>query len=253
MGLLDFAGGTVVHITAGCWRTGRRTGTSGNRKGFPQQAMPPHNLTMTVTGAGMLWVGWFGFNGGSALAANGDAGMAMLVTHISAAAGALAWMTMEWIKFGKPSVLGIVTGMVAGLGTITPRPLALLAPAAHWLLALVPVLFVTTLLRRSSSAGRSMIPSMYSRFTVWAAYWARFMRASSLLMLWGVFSGQGYNEGMNMISQVQVQLVGIAATFVYTGIVTFILLKLIDKVLVLRIDEESETSGLDLVEHNERG
>jgi Amt family ammonium transporter len=119
MGLLDFAGGTVVHITAGVAALVAAL-VLGNRKGFPQQAMPPHNLTMTVTGAGMLWVGWFGFNGGSALAANGDAGMAMLVTHISAAAGSLAWMTMEWVKYGKPSVLGIVTGMVAGLGTITP-------------------------------------------------------------------------------------------------------------------------------------
>ena len=119
MGLLDFAGGTVVHITAGVGAIVAAL-VLGNRKGFPRQAMPPHNLTMTVTGAGMLWVGWFGFNGGSALAANGDAGMAMLVTHISAAAGSLAWMMMEWTKHGKPSVLGIVTGMVAGLGTITP-------------------------------------------------------------------------------------------------------------------------------------
>ncbi|MDC0236649.1 ammonium transporter, partial [Gammaproteobacteria bacterium] len=119
MGLLDFAGGTVVHITAGVGALVAAL-VLGNRKGFPRQAMPPHNLTMTVTGAGMLWVGWFGFNGGSALAANGDAGMAMLVTHISAAAGSLAWMMMEWTKHGKPSVLGIVTGMVAGLGTITP-------------------------------------------------------------------------------------------------------------------------------------
>jgi ammonium transporter, Amt family len=119
MGLLDFAGGTVVHITAGVGALVAAL-VLGNRKGFPTKAMPPHNLTMTVTGAGMLWVGWFGFNGGSALAANGDAGMAMLVTHISAAAGSLAWMMMEWTKHGKPSVLGIVTGMVAGLGTITP-------------------------------------------------------------------------------------------------------------------------------------
>src|SRR5690606_23440020 len=119
MGLLDFAGGTVVHITAGVAALVAAL-VIGNRKGFPTHAMPPHNLTMTVTGAGMLWVGWFGFNAGSALAANGDAGMAMLVTHISAAAGSLAWMAMEWIRHGKPSVLGIVTGMVAGLGTITP-------------------------------------------------------------------------------------------------------------------------------------
>ena len=119
MGLYDFAGGTVVHITAGVGALVAAV-VMGPRSGFPETAMPPHNLTMTVTGAGMLWVGWFGFNAGSALAANGDAGMAMLVTHISAAAGSLAWMTAEWIKFGKPSVLGIVTGMVAGLGTITP-------------------------------------------------------------------------------------------------------------------------------------
>ncbi|MGV6807720.1 MAG: ammonium transporter, partial [bacterium] len=119
MGLLDFAGGTVVHITAGVAALVAAL-VIGNRKGFPTQPLLPHNLTMTVTGAGMLWVGWFGFNAGSALAANGDAGMAMLVTHISAAAGSLAWMAMEWIRHGKPSVLGIVTGMVAGLGTITP-------------------------------------------------------------------------------------------------------------------------------------
>ena len=119
MGLYDFAGGTVVHITAGVAALVAAI-VMGPRKGFPTTAMPPHNLTMTVAGAGMLWVGWFGFNGGSALAANGDAAMALLVTHISAACGSLMWMAMEWIKHGKPSVLGIVTGMVAGLGTITP-------------------------------------------------------------------------------------------------------------------------------------
>ena len=119
MGLLDFAGGTVVHITAGIAALVAAM-MIGPRRGFPSTPMPPHNLTMSVTGAGMLWVGWFGFNGGSALAANGDAGMAILVTHLSAACGAMAWSVMEWVKFGKPSVLGIITGMVAGLGTITP-------------------------------------------------------------------------------------------------------------------------------------
>ena len=119
LGLLDFAGGTVVHITAGVAALVAAI-VIGNRKGYGQTAMPPHNMTMTVTGAGMLWVGWFGFNAGSALAANGDAGMAMLVTHLSASAGALTWLIIEWIKYGKPSVLGAVTGMVAGLGTITP-------------------------------------------------------------------------------------------------------------------------------------
>ncbi len=119
MGLYDFAGGVVVHITAGVAALVAAI-VVGPRKGFPTTAMPPHNMTMTVTGAGMLWVGWFGFNGGSALAANGDAAMAMLVTHISAATGAMTWMGIEWKRFGKPSALGAVTGMVAGLGTITP-------------------------------------------------------------------------------------------------------------------------------------
>ena len=119
MGLYDFAGGVVVHITAGTAALVAAI-VLGPRRGFPKTPMLPHNLTMTVTGAGMLWVGWFGFNGGSALAANGDAAMAMLVTHISAAAGALTWAAIEWKKFGKASVLGAVTGMVAGLGTITP-------------------------------------------------------------------------------------------------------------------------------------
>ncbi|MCP5008833.1 MAG: ammonium transporter, partial [Aestuariibacter sp.] len=119
MGLYDFAGGVVVHITAGVASLVAAL-VLGPRKGFPRTAMPPHNMTMAITGAGMLWVGWFGFNGGSALAANGNAGMAILVTHISAAAASLSWITLEWLRHGKPSVLGIVTGMVAGLGTITP-------------------------------------------------------------------------------------------------------------------------------------
>jgi ammonium transporter, Amt family len=128
MGLLDFAGGTVVHVTAGVAALVCAL-YLGPRKGFPKTPMPPHNMTMVFTGAAMLWVGWFGFNGGSALAANGDAGMAMLVTHMSAAAGALTWMACEWYKFGRPSALGAVTGMVAGLGTITPAS-GFVGPAA---------------------------------------------------------------------------------------------------------------------------
>ena len=251
MGLLDFAGGTVVHITAGVGALVAAL-VLGNRKGFPQQAMPPHNLTMTVTGAGMLWVGWFGFNGGSALAANGDAGMAMLVIHISAAAGALAWMTMEWIKFGKPSVLGIVTGMVAGLGTITPAS-GFVGPGGALVIGFsagIVCYYATQAIKQRWKIDDSLdVFPVHGVGGMLGTLYAGIFASDAL----GVFSGQGYNEGMNMISQVQVQLVGIAATFVYTGIVTFILLKLIDKVLVLRIDEESETSGLDLVEHNERG
>ena len=251
MGLLDFAGGTVVHITAGVGALVAAL-VIGNRKGFPTQAMPPHNLTMTVTGAGMLWVGWFGFNAGSALAANGDAGMAMLVTHISAAAGSLAWMSMEWIKYGKPSVLGIVTGMVAGLGTITPAS-GFVGPGGALVIGFsagIICYYATQAIKQRWKIDDSLdVFPVHGVGGILGTFYAGIFASDAL----GVFSGQGYNEGMNMMSQVQVQIVGIASTFVYTGIVTFILLKLVDKMLVLRVDEESETSGLDLVEHNERG
>ena len=251
MGLLDFAGGTVVHITAGVAALVAAL-VLGNRKGFPTQAMPPHNLTMTVTGAGMLWVGWFGFNAGSALAANGDAGMAMLVTHISAAAGSMAWMMMEWIKYGKPSVLGIVTGMVAGLGTITPAS-GFVGPGGALVIGFsagIICYYATQAIKQRWKIDDSLdVFPVHGVGGILGTFYAGIFASDAL----GVFSGQGYNEGMNMASQVQVQIVGISATFVYTGIATFILLKLVDKLLVLRIDDEDETSGLDLTEHNERG
>ena len=251
MGLLDFAGGTVVHITAGVGALVAAL-VLGKRKGFPQQAMPPHNLTMTVTGAGMLWVGWFGFNGGSALAANGDAGMAMLVTHISAAAGSLAWMTMEWVKHGKPSVLGIVTGMVAGLGTITPAS-GFVGPGGALLIGLsagVICYYATQAIKQRWKIDDSLdVFPVHGVGGILGTLLAGIFASDAL----GVFSGQGYNEGMNMASQVQVQIIGIVATFAYTAIVTFVLLKLVDAMLGLRIDEEDETMGLDLAEHDERG
>jgi Amt family ammonium transporter len=251
MGLLDFAGGTVVHITAGVGAIVAAL-VLGNRKGFPQQAMPPHNLTMTVTGAGMLWVGWFGFNGGSAFAANGDAGMAMLVTHISAASGSLAWMMMEWTKHGKPSVLGIVTGMVAGLGTITPAS-GFVGPAG----ALVIGLSAGVICYYATQAIKQRI-HIDDSLDVFPVHGVGGMLGTLLAGIFasdqlGVFSGQGYNEGMNMASQVRVQITGIIATFAYTAVITYLLLKLIDNLLVLRVDEEDEMRGLDLVEHDERG
>ena len=251
MGLLDFAGGTVVHITAGVGALVAAL-VLGNRKGFPRQAMPPHNLTMTVTGAGMLWVGWFGFNGGSALSANGDAGMAMLVTHISAAAGSLAWMMMEWTKHGKPSVLGIVTGMVAGLGTITPAS-GFVGPAGALIIGLsagVICYYATQAIKQRFKIDDSLdVFPVHGVGGMLGTLLAGIFASDAL----GIFSGQGYNEGMNMASQVSVQLVGIIATFAYTAIVSYILLKLVDKLLVLRVDEEDEVRGLDLVEHDERG
>ena len=251
MGLLDFAGGTVVHITAGVGAIVAAL-VLGYRKGFPQQAMPPHNLTMTVTGAGMLWVGWFGFNGGSALAANGDAGMAMLVTHISAAAGSLAWMMMEWTKHGKPSVLGIVTGMVAGLGTITPAS-GFVGPAGALVIGLsagVICYYATQAIKQRFHIDDSLdVFPVHGVGGMLGTLLAGIFASDQL----GVFSGQGYNEGMNMASQVSVQITGIIATFAYTAVITYLLLKLIDNLLVLRVDEEDEIRGLDLVEHDERG
>ena len=251
MGLLDFAGGTVVHITAGVGAIVAAL-VLGNRKGFPQQAMPPHNLTMTVTGAGMLWVGWFGFNGGSALAANGDAGMAMLVTHISAAAGSLAWMMMEWTKHGKPSVLGIVTGMVAGLGTITPAS-GFVGPAGALVIGLsagVICYYATQAIKQRFHIDDSLdVFPVHGVGGMLGTLLAGIFASDQL----GVFSGQGYNEGMNMASQVSVQITGIIATFAYTAVITYLLLKLIDNLLVLRVGEEDEIRGLDLVEHDERG
>tara|TARA_B100000795_G_scaffold227050_1_gene183269 strand:- start:3437 stop:4747 length:1311 start_codon:yes stop_codon:yes gene_type:complete len=251
MGLLDFAGGTVVHITAGVGALVAAL-VLGNRKGFPRQAMPPHNLTMTVTGAGMLWVGWFGFNGGSALAANGDAGMAMLVTHISAAAGSLAWMMMEWTRHGKPSVLGMVTGMVAGLGTITPAS-GFVGPAGALVIGLsagIICYYATQAIKQRFKIDDSLdVFPVHGVGGILGTLLAGVFASDAL----GVFSGQGYNEGMDMLSQVSVQLTGIVATFSYTAVVTYLLLKLVDKILTLRVDEEGEMRGLDLVEHDERG
>jgi len=251
MGLLDFAGGTVVHITAGVGALVAAL-VIGNRNGFPSQPFMPHNLTMTVTGAGMLWVGWFGFNAGSALAANGDAGMAMLATHISAAAGSLAWMTMEWIKHGKPSVLGIVTGMVAGLGTITPAS-GFVGPGGALVIGLtagVVCYFATQAIKQKFKIDDSLdVFPVHGVGGILGTFFAGIFACDQL----GVFSGQGYNEGMTMGSQVGVQVVGIVATFAYTAIVTFIILKLVNALIGLRIEAELETSGLDLALHDERG
>ena len=251
MGLLDFAGGTVVHITAGVGALVAAL-VIGNRNGFPQQPMPPHNLTLSVTGAGMLWVGWFGFNAGSALAANGDAGMAMLVTHISAASGSLAWMTMEWIRHGKPSVLGIVTGMVAGLGTITPAS-GFVGPGGALIIGLsagVICYYATQAIKQKFLIDDSLdVFPVHGVGGILGTLLAGVFASDAL----GVFSGQGYNEGMTMASQVQVQVIGIVATFVYTAVVSYLLLKLVDKLLVLRVRQDDELQGVDLVEHDERG
>ena len=250
-GLLDFAGGTVVHLTAGTAALVAAI-VVGPRKGFPTQAMAPHNLTMTVTGAGMLWVGWFGFNAGSALASNGDAGMAMLVTHISAAAGSFAWMTLEWIKYGKPSVLGIVTGMVAGLGTITPAS-GFVGPAGALVIGLsagVVCYFMTLFIKRTLKIDDSLdVFPVHGVGGVLGTLSVGYFASSEL----GLFSGQGLAEGVTISYQMSVQATGVVAVFVYTGILTYVLLKGIDMVLGLRVTEAEEIEGLDLVLHDEKG
>ena len=251
MGLLDFAGGTVVHITAGVAALVCAL-VIGPRRGFPTTAMPPHNMTMTVTGAGMLWVGWFGFNAGSALAANGDAGMAMLVTHISAATAALVWMSLEWVKFGKPSMLGIVTGMVAGLGTITPAS-GFVGPMGALVIGLCAgfvCFFATMTIKRVLKIDDSLdVFPVHGVGGILGTLAVGIFASSEL----GLFSGQGLAEGRTIGSQLGVQLTGVLATAAYTGVVTYILLKLVDRVIGLRVTPEQETEGLDVALHNERG
>jgi Amt family ammonium transporter len=252
MGLLDFAGGTVVHITAGVAALVAAL-VMGKRRGFPETAMPPHNMTLTVAGAGMLWVGWFGFNAGSALAANGDAGMAMMATHFSAAAGAFAWMVAEWIKYGKPSALGIVTGMVAGLGTITPAsgfvgPAgALVIGTAAGLACFTATNYLKRVLKIDDSLDVFPVHGVGGMLGTLAAG----IFASTEL---GIFSGQGFAEGVTSIGeQLGIQAVGVMATVVYTGVVTWVVLKAIDAMLGLRVASDDETQGLDVVLHEERG
>jgi Amt family ammonium transporter len=250
-GLLDFAGGTVVHTTCGVAALLSAL-VLGARGGFPATAMPPHNMTMTVTGAGMLWVGWFGFNAGSALAANGNAGMAMLVTHLSAAAGALAWMGMEWIKYRRPSVLGIVTGTVAGLATITPAS-GYVGPGGALvigLLAGVICFSATSYMKRVLRVDDSLdVFPVHGVGGMLGTLLAGVFASSAL----GDLSGQGYAEGMNMSSQLGVQAVGVLAVAAYTAVGTLILLKLVDLTIGLRATTEEETIGLDQTQHNERG
>jgi ammonium transporter, Amt family len=248
MGLLDFAGGTVVHITAGVGALVSAV-VLGNRKGFLTQQMTPHNLTMTVTGAGMLWVGWFGFNAGSAVAANGDAGMAMLVTHISAATGAFTWMMIEWIKFGKPSALGIVTGMVAGLGTITPAS-GYVGPMAALFIGLSAgiVCFTSTMyLKQHLRIDDSLdVFPVHGVGGILGTLFAGVFVADQ-------FGGAGLADGVSIGSQMIVQGIGILAIAAWTAAITFAILKVVGMFVVLRVSEEQETEGLDLVSHDEVG
>jgi Amt family ammonium transporter len=248
MGLLDFAGGTVVHITAGVAAIVTAM-VIGNRRGFPKTAMMPHNMTMTITGAGMLWVGWFGFNAGSALSAGGDAGMAMLVTHISAAMGAFTWMMIEWRRYGKPSALGAVTGMVAGLGTITPAS-GFVGPMAAMFIGLTAgtvCYFATIYIKQSLKIDDSLdVFPVHGVGGIMGTMAAGIFVASNL-------GGAGLADGVSMLQQVGVQALGVVATVAWTATVTFAILKLVSVFVDLRVGEEHESVGLDISAHEESG
>jgi len=248
MGLMDFAGGTVVHLNAGMAALVCAL-VLGRRRGFPETAMAPHNMTMVVTGACMLWVGWFGFNAGSALAADGSAGMAMLVTPLGAASGAFAWMVCEWVRFQKPSVLGIVTGMVAGLGTITPAsgfvgPLGALAIGGA---AGIVCFFATNYMKRSLGIDDSL--------DVFPVHGVGGILGTLLtgVFVSAAFNGVGYPDKVGMSDQMLVQLYGVLAIGAWSGVFTFVLLKISDAVAGMRVAGDEETEGLDTVLHNEKG
>lgn len=246
LGLMDFAGGLVVHLSAGVSALLLAV-MLGKRKGFPSDIRPPHAPWMTMVGASMLWVGWFGFNGGSALAANGDAAMAIVVTHISAATASLVWVIIEWRKFGKPSLVGMVTGTIAGLATITPAS-GFVGPAGALIFGILggAVCYIAVELVKQ----RIQIDDSLDVFAVHGV--------GGLLgiLLTAFFAhealgGAGLGEGVTMASQFGVQLLGSAAVAIWSVVGTFVIIKITDSVVGLRVDEETEVQGLDLAEHGE--
>jgi len=247
LGVLDYAGGIVVHVTAGSAALVTAL-VVGPRRGFPHTTMAPHSLPLTVLGAGMLWVGWYGFNAGSALAADGNAGMALLVTHTGAAAGALTWTTIEWLKYGKPSMLGAVTGMVAGLGTITPAS-GFVGPVGGLVIggvAGVVCFYATQLVKRKLHIDDSLdVSPVHGVGGVIGS------------ILTGVFvdaalGGAGLANGVTRLHQIGVQTLAVAATAAWCMLVTYLILKVLARTTGLRVDAEGETEGLDLAEHGER-
>jgi ammonium transporter, Amt family len=245
-GVLDFAGGTVVHINAGIAGLVAAL-VLGKRNGYPTTAMPPHNLPLTVIGGSLLWVGWFGFNAGSAVAANGTAGMAMLVTQIATAGAALAWMGAEWAAHGKPSALGIVTGAIAGLVAITPAS-GTAGPAGALLIGIasgVLCFFAAARLKRALGYDDSL-----DVFGVHAV--GGIVGAVLTGICAGTLGGVGLAEGVTIGQQLWVQTKSVLFTLAFSGVVTFIILKLLDATIGLRVTREQEVEGLDLALHDER-
>ncbi|HEX9398573.1 MAG TPA: ammonium transporter [Anaeromyxobacter sp.] len=245
MGALDFAGGIVVHVTAGiaglvaCTYVGRR-------KGYPATPMPPHSLTLSVVGAGMLWVGWFGFNAGSALGANGSAGMTLAATQVSAATAALVWTCIEWIRHGRPSVLGIITGAVAGLATVTPASgyVGIAGAMAIGAISAIVCFFAATTMKRRLGYDDSL-----------DAFGVHGVGGVIGSILTGVFASValGGTEKIDVARQVGVQVLACAVVAAWSGGWTWVLAKVADLTLRARVDEEQELIGLDITNHEERG
>ncbi len=246
MGALDFAGGTVVHINAGI--AGLMSAlVLGKRKGYPTTPMMPHSLTLSVVGAGMLWVGWFGFNAGSELAADGTAGMALAVTQIATAAATLAWMFVEWVRHGKPSALGAITGAVAGLVAITPASgfVGPMGAIAIGFASGIVCFFAATSMKRALGYDDSL-----------DAFGVHGVGGMVGALLTGVFAAPalgGYAEISSIGAQVWIQIVSIVATLAYSAVGSFVLLKVIDVTVGLRVTEDEEVTGLDITQHNEKG
>ena len=246
MGILDYAGGLVVHLTAGISAL-VLAAALGPRKGFPDQVDPPHNPALVMIGASMLWVGWFGFNAGSALAANEDAGMAMLVTHVSAATASLVWMFIDWLKFGKPTLVGLVTGTIAGLASITPAsgfvgPIgALIIGGSAGIICYVLVSFVKNTLKVDDSLD---VFAVHGAGGVLGILLVSFLTNSNI-------GGAGYAEGMSASSQFNVQLIGVASVFVWSIIASLIIIVIVKALTGLRVEDSHEEEGLDISSHGE--
>ena len=246
MGILDYAGGLVVHLTAGISAL-VLAAALGPRKGFPDQVDPPHNPALVMIGASMLWVGWFGFNAGSALAANEDAGMAMLVTHVSAATASLVWMFIDWLKFGKPTLVGLVTGTIAGLASITPAsgfvgPIgALIIGGSAGIICYVLVSFVKNTLKVDDSLD---VFAVHGAGGVLGILLVSFLTDSNI-------GGAGYADGMSASSQFNVQLIGVASVFIWSIIASLIIIVIVKALTGLRVEDSHEEEGLDISSHGE--
>jgi ammonium transporter, Amt family len=246
-GVLDFAGGIVVHTTAGVAALVAAL-MLGVRRGFPNHLTPPHNPTMTMVGGGMLWVGWFGFNGGSALAADATAGSAIIATHLSAATAALAWMAIEWIKQGKPTSIGIVTGSVAGLATITPAA-GFVGPAGA-----IAMGFCAGIVCYAATVTIKQRLKIDDTLDVFAVHGVGGMLGSLLVAIFALpaLGGVGLAENVGWVEQLVVQATAVALVALWSGLATFVIVKLLGLVTALRVTEEQENEGLDLASHGER-